>query len=170
MVAKSDLSETKQLLLSRKQVAQVLGNVSVSTVKRLEEMGRLRRAFNQSTRRGFLPPCGCHCLRSGGKVMVKPLSPLTHDSLLAKAIPFKENSPRTAELLALSTGARLHLTGLQIPADLELDKWAVIGEELAQIGNGVQWALGDWWAYGHHKYGERKAAAAAKKFLTRLEP
>lgn len=42
MVTQSSLSESKQLLLSRKQVARALGNVSVSTVKRLEEMGRLR--------------------------------------------------------------------------------------------------------------------------------
>jgi len=42
MVDKSDLSDNKQLLLSRKQAARALGNVSVSTVKRLEEMGRLR--------------------------------------------------------------------------------------------------------------------------------
>jgi hypothetical protein len=95
--------------------------------------------------------------------MVKPISSLTGYGVLTKDLPFKANSPRTARLVTLPTGARLHSTGLHIPADLELDKWAVIGEQLAQIGSGVQWALGDWWAYGHHKYGERKAVTAAKK-------
>ena len=95
--------------------------------------------------------------------MIKPLSPLTRYRLLTKEIPFEANRPRTAQLLTLRTGATLHSTGLHIPADLELDGWAAIGEELAHICNGVQWALGDWWVYGEHKYGERKAKTAAKK-------
>ena len=95
--------------------------------------------------------------------MVKPLSPQTRYRVLTKDIPFKASSPRTAPLLTLANGAKLHSTGLHIPADLELDKWASIGEKLAQIGTGVQWALGDWWAYGNHTYGERKAVAVAKK-------
>src|SRR3974390_1340142 len=95
--------------------------------------------------------------------MVKALSPYTQYRVLAKDIPFEAKSPRTAQLLTLPNGARLHSTGLHIPADLELDRWAAIGKELAQIGNGVQWALGDWWAYGDHKYGDRKAKAAAQK-------
>jgi predicted DNA-binding transcriptional regulator AlpA len=39
---KSKLSETEQLLLSRKQVARLLGNISVATLRRLEKQGRLR--------------------------------------------------------------------------------------------------------------------------------
>jgi len=33
----------QQLLYSRKQVARLLGNVSIATVRRLEKEGRLRR-------------------------------------------------------------------------------------------------------------------------------
>lgn len=95
--------------------------------------------------------------------MVKPLSPQTRYRALTKDIPWKASSPRGTQLLTLANGAKLHSTGLAIPDDLELDKWAAIGEKLAQIGTGVQWALGDWWAYGDHKYGERKAVAVAKK-------
>jgi predicted site-specific integrase-resolvase len=38
----SNYSNTERLLLTRKQVAKLLGNVDVSTIRRLERAGRLK--------------------------------------------------------------------------------------------------------------------------------
>jgi hypothetical protein len=64
--------------------------------------------------------------------------------------------------LNLPHGTMLYPTALEIPPDLDLDAWEAIGEHLAKIEKGLQWALGDWWVYGEHEYGERKAVAKAK--------
>jgi hypothetical protein len=45
----------------------------------------------------------------------------------------------------------------QPPAELTLEEWRQHGVVLARIHTGVTWWLGDWWAYGQHRYGERKA-------------
>lgn len=62
----------------------------------------------------------------------------------------------------LPHGSTLYPTALELPPDLTLDAWGAIGAQLAKIEKGLQWALGDWWAYGFHQYGERKAIAKAK--------
>ena len=63
----------------------------------------------------------------------------------------------------LPHGAEICATGLALPDGLGLDQWKAIGVKLCIIGNAVQWAIGDWWAYGHHTYGKRAAFAAAKE-------
>jgi ribosome-binding protein aMBF1 (putative translation factor) len=45
---------------------------------------------------------------------------------------------------------------LQLPEDTTEDQWLRIGEQLANLHNGIQWIIGDWWAFGNHKYGDRK--------------
>lgn len=40
------------------------------------------------------------------------------------------------------------------------DEWRAVGRQLARVVNGAMWWLGDWWAFGEHRYGERAAAAA----------
>jgi hypothetical protein len=51
-------------------------------------------------------------------------------------------------------------TRLEFADALDFDEWRAIGAELARIEKGVQWWLGDWWAFGEHRYGERAKAAA----------
>jgi hypothetical protein len=34
-----------------------------------------------------------------------------------------------------------------------------LGAELARVEKGVQWCVGDWWAFGKHRYGDHAAAA-----------
>jgi N6-adenosine-specific RNA methylase IME4 len=53
-------------------------------------------------------------------------------------------------------------TELQLPDDLTIDEWREIGRRLRHVAEGVMWWLGDWWAYGKHHYGERKAAVEAE--------
>ena len=59
--------------------------------------------------------------------------------------------------LDLPHGAKLYTTGLEIPENLTAKAWAEIGLKLTKVEDSMQWALGDWWAYGDFKYGERKA-------------
>jgi hypothetical protein len=49
-------------------------------------------------------------------------------------------------------------TSLQLPEGLTFEQWAECGRSLMEVEGSVQWWIGDWWAYGEHKYAERKAA------------
>jgi hypothetical protein len=50
-------------------------------------------------------------------------------------------------------------TSLNLPKDLPFEKWLEIGKALARVESGVQWYVGDWWAFGKHEYGKRYWAA-----------
>lgn len=63
----------------------------------------------------------------------------------------------------LPHGAQISATGLVLPDSLSIEQWNEVGTKLCAVDTAMQWAIGDWWAYGHHTYGERKASAAAKK-------
>jgi len=65
-------------------------------------------------------------------------------------------------LFKLPEGGKLHRTGLSLPPDLELKAWGRIGARLARLNDSVQWALGDWWAYGYFAYGQRTAIVKAE--------
>jgi hypothetical protein len=43
-----------------------------------------------------------------------------------------------------------------LPGDLSFEQWVERGEELGRAEGQLQWAIGDWWAYGEHRYGRRK--------------
>ncbi|MCK1536446.1 MULTISPECIES: hypothetical protein [unclassified Bradyrhizobium] len=62
----------------------------------------------------------------------------------------------------LPEGIALHAAGLTMPDDLTPELWEKLGFRLAAMTGALQWAIGDWWAYGYHKYGKRKSVAAAK--------
>jgi N6-adenosine-specific RNA methylase IME4 len=53
-------------------------------------------------------------------------------------------------------------TSLVLRPDLSLEQWKRVGEQLHHIEHGHQWWIGDWWAYGEHSYGERKALTDSK--------
>lgn len=52
---------------------------------------------------------------------------------------------------------------MTVPAKLPLyegmpfDEWRGLGRQLAQAERSVMWWIGDWWAFGQHRYGERVA-------------
>lgn len=48
-------------------------------------------------------------------------------------------------------------TGLILPDDLGVEQWQEIGLALGHAKGGLMWAIGDWWAFGEHRYGERAA-------------
>lgn len=59
---------------------------------------------------------------------------------------------------------------LDIPKDQTFDDWLVMGRRLCAGQRVVNWWIGDWWAAGSHRYGERAKAAAegifGKEFKT----
>lgn len=56
---------------------------------------------------------------------------------------------------------QIAITGssLSLPEGLSYDQWLSVGRKLMLADKAVQWAIGDWWVYGDHRYGERAAAA-----------
>jgi hypothetical protein len=75
-----------------------------------------------------------------------------------------ESTPIVAAKKATLTDlAVITRIGLQLPPNLKYDDWLEIGERLMLTDQAVQWAVGDWWAYGSHNYGERAASAIDPK-------
>lgn len=48
-------------------------------------------------------------------------------------------------------------TSLSLPANLSHGDWLACGQLLAEVDGAVQWWIGDWWGFGEHTYGVRKA-------------
>lgn len=63
--------------------------------------------------------------------------------------------------LTVPAGAVMDATGLRLPADMSEADWRAVGEELGRAERSVMWWVGDWWAYGEHRYGDRKAIVTA---------
>ena len=53
---------------------------------------------------------------------------------------------------------------LKLPGNLSFDEWEAIGTKLQAASAAVHWWLGDWWAFGDAKYGERAAQAMDPEF------
>jgi hypothetical protein len=50
--------------------------------------------------------------------------------------------------------------GLELADGMNFDEWVEIGRKLCVSQQAVQWKIGDWWAFGDHRYGDRAKAAA----------
>ncbi len=64
-----------------------------------------------------------------------------------------------AELLPASSSLSLDL-----PASTSFEDWTRVGRELAAREKVLNWWIGDWWAFGEHKWGERSKLAAEGVF------
>lgn len=51
------------------------------------------------------------------------------------------------------------------PEDVTLDEWCAAGLVLGKIEQGASWWLGDWWVFGEHRYGDRKAIVTAVDWM-----
>lgn len=49
---------------------------------------------------------------------------------------------------------------LDVPAGQSFEEWQATGEKLCRTERVLNWWIGDWWAAGHHRYGERAKVAA----------
>ena len=67
-----------------------------------------------------------------------------------------------AASLALPDGVTVSRTALVCCRELPIGEWKTLGRTLSQFEGSLQWWIGDWWHYGFHRYGERKAMATAK--------
>lgn len=54
--------------------------------------------------------------------------------------------------------------GLTLPESMTFEQWEAVGAELANRAKKLNWWIGDWWAAGHHRYGERARLAARGLF------
>jgi N6-adenosine-specific RNA methylase IME4 len=68
----------------------------------------------------------------------------------------EDDLPARASLTVPLPG-KLSRVGWELPAQLTGDEWVQCGKWLGKVEASVQWWLGDWWAYGEHKYGDRVA-------------
>lgn len=54
--------------------------------------------------------------------------------------------------------------GLDIPKGQTFEEWCALGRRLCSGARVMNWWIGDWWAAGSHRYGERAKAAASGIF------
>lgn len=52
---------------------------------------------------------------------------------------------------------QLSKTSWQLPEAMTEQDWKQAGFALSKIEGAMAWWIGDWWAFGEHKYGDRKA-------------
>lgn len=62
-------------------------------------------------------------------------------------------------MMAIETMGKPGLA-LEIPKNQSFDQWVEMGRSLCEGQRVVNWWIGDWWAAGNHRYGERAKAAA----------
>ena len=60
-------------------------------------------------------------------------------------------------LIKLPGRVQADITSLTLPEGMTEKEWLAAGEALCRVEGGVQWWIGDWWVYGEHHYGDRKA-------------
>jgi hypothetical protein len=53
---------------------------------------------------------------------------------------------------------------LALPDGLSFERWQELGRELCAREKVLNWWIGDWWAFGDHRYGERARIAAEGVF------
>jgi hypothetical protein len=55
-----------------------------------------------------------------------------------------------------SKGIIARAVGLALPADLDRERWHAVGADLCRLDGTISWWVGDWWAFGEHRYGARR--------------
>ena len=62
----------------------------------------------------------------------------------------------------LPSGAVLSELDLRLPEQTTLEQWQSIGRQLGRLQRASSWWVGDWWTFGEHKWGERKATVESE--------
>jgi hypothetical protein len=81
---------------------------------------------------------------------------------MTNASEFREGVMQALKVIDLPEG-RPPLA-LDLPGDTTFDEWVAIGRRLCLGSQALQWHIGDWWAFGDHRYGDRAKAAAEGLF------
>ena len=96
------------------------------------------------------------------------ISPLSRYRRGVKPTPGHDhNAEPIPAALTLPDGVTISRTALVCPEQLPIDQWKSLGCTLRQLEGSVQWWIGDWWHYGFHHYGDRKAIATANDTFPR---
>jgi N6-adenosine-specific RNA methylase IME4 len=76
-----------------------------------------------------------------------------------------EGVTKDGEVISLSGNlglrGRVLRVGWELPDDLTESEWCEAGEMIGKVERSVSWWLGDWWAFGETRYGQRKAIVSA---------
>ncbi len=54
-------------------------------------------------------------------------------------------------------GCIVRQCSLSLPDNLSEEQWIAIGQAILGVRSATRWWLGDWWASGEHRYGNRRA-------------
>ena len=54
-------------------------------------------------------------------------------------------------------GCIAHATSLELLGSMSEAVWRDVGATLGKMSSATNWWIGDWWAFGEHRYGDRKA-------------
>jgi hypothetical protein len=96
---------------------------------------------------------------------MRSLSPKTRYERQTKPTPDHAHSTEPIEAtLVLPHDVTVSRTALICSQELSIDNWKLRGRRLLQSEESIKWWIGDWWHYGCHRYGERKAATAKEIF------
>src|SRR5215208_7161407 len=68
-------------------------------------------------------------------------------------------SDRTQVLDVLSSGS----ISLSLPENLPFEDWRNIGIQLCRASSRLNWLFVDWWNFGEHRYGDRKALVESEE-------
>jgi len=82
--------------------------------------------------------------------------------LAASGMPLSLRQPSGSEgpsLITTKCSTEVQTVGLTISSDVTYEEWEDIGYQLARVGKGWQWWVGDWINFGEKKYGETYKAA-----------
>lgn len=94
--------------------------------------------------------------------MVRQLAPFTQYEIDDKYLEPHELSKSGTPVEEIPFRAMVTKTGLVLPENLDASQWKELGLVLAKTDTAIQWAIGDWWAYGYQLYG-KKARKIAKE-------
>jgi hypothetical protein len=95
-----------------------------------------------------------------------PLSPFSKYRRDVKSTPGHDHNAKPIpadQALTLPDDVTVSPTALVCSRQLTIDEWKSLGCTLWQLEGSIKWWIGDWWHYGFHRYGDRKAVATAKK-------
>jgi dsDNA-binding SOS-regulon protein len=72
-----------------------------------------------------------------------------------------DNEPPSLELAVSGEFGSRTVVSLSFPEDLSFEEWEETGQKLNRAAGSLAWWVGDWWRFGEHKYGDRKAIVKA---------
>lgn len=76
-----------------------------------------------------------------------------------------EKSVAQGSLIAiLPQQGQLTKTAWSLPSAMTEADWKSAGQALSQVEGAMNWWLGDWWRFGEHKYGDRKALVESEEW------